>query len=257
MPSESYVYSDDEKFLQFFSRMELLKIPASITLEISRKLLKGILLGRGVKVTAKQFPSVHRAVETCAKRLSISAPDVFIVQEPTLNALTFSSHKRGIIVLNSAAVDHFAPRELLFVIGHECGHIQNNHVLYHTMARWVAFPVAPLLRRWLRFSEITADRAGALACGSLDDSLRALIKLALGAQKLYKDINVDEYMNQLEELKKSYARFLEFFFIHPFLPKRVESIKLFSQSRLFSKQGAKAMTKQELDRRVQKLLGVM
>lgn len=244
--------------------MGLLKIPTSILLEFSYTMLKGISLGRGVKVTQKQFPTVYRAAKHCAETLGIAPPEIFIMQEPTTNALTFSSGEKGVIVLNSATVDHFTPRELLFVLGHECGHIQNNHVLYHTMARWVPVPGASiLLRRWRRFSEITADRAGLLCCGSVDDALRSLIKLALGAQKLYKDINVDEYLKQLDELKGSYARFLEFFLFHPFLPKRVESIKLFSHSRLFSparksKSGSSggAMSKSELDRRVKKLLGV-
>ncbi len=257
MATEHYIYSEDEKFLNAFSRMTLLKIPATLALEFSQTMLKGILLGRGVKVTPKQFPTVYRAAKKCADTLDIDVPDVFIVQEPTINALTFSSGKKGIIVLNSAAVDHFSPGELLFVLGHECGHIQNNHVLYHTMARWVALPASFLLRRWLRFSEITADRAGMLCSGSLNDSLRALIKLALGAQKLYKDIDVEEYLKQLEELKISYARLLEFFFFHPLLPKRVESIKLFSQSRIFSEDRKNGMAKSELDRRVQKLLGVI
>lgn len=238
--------------------MGLLKLPASLLLEFSHAMLKGVSLGRGVKVTPKQFPALYRAANHCSRTLGIAPPEIFIMQEPTTNALTFSSGDKGIIVLNSATIDHFTPGELLFVLGHECGHIHNNHVLYHTMARWMPVPaVSLLLRQWRRFSEITADRAGLLCCGDVDDALRALIKLALGAQKLYKHINVDEYMRQLEELKGSYARFLEFFLFHPFLPKRVESLKLFSHSRLFTTGRRDGISKSELDRRVKKLLGVL
>lgn len=40
-----------------------------------------------------------------------------------------------IIVINSGAIDLLTYEELLFIIGHEVGHIKSQHVLYSQMAQ--------------------------------------------------------------------------------------------------------------------------
>ena len=50
----------------------------------------------------------------------------------SLNAHTFGTDEDAYIVLNGVLVDHLTELELLGVIGHECGHIQNNHVVFST-----------------------------------------------------------------------------------------------------------------------------
>jgi Zn-dependent protease with chaperone function len=159
-----------------------------------------------------------------------------------------------LIVLNSATIDHFKDDELKFVLGHEYGHIQNAHVIYHLMVRWVTFPLSLYLQKWKRYSEITADRAGLICSGNLNSSIKALIKLALGSQKLYENIDVNEYLKQLGELKKTFGRFQEILLPHPFLPKRVEALRIFSKSKVYSKKGKE---KKEVDKKVKTMLSVI
>ena len=47
-------------------------------------------------------------------------------------AHTFGTEDDAYIVLNGMLVDHLNENELMSVIGHECGHIQNNHVVFST-----------------------------------------------------------------------------------------------------------------------------
>src|SRR5215510_10434095 len=99
-------------------------------------------------------------------------------------------------MVHSALVDHFSDEELLNVIGHECGHIHNSHVVYLTalyylshvdafLVRQIALPAELSLRAWSRRAEVACDRAGLLCARNLEVGTRALTGLALGSQKLY------------------------------------------------------------------------
>ena len=79
-------------------------------------------------------------------------------------------------MVHSALVDHYSDEELLTVIGHECGHIHNSHVVYLTALHYLTH-MAGAVRRvdrcsrrrvallaWSRRAEITCDRAGMLCC---------------------------------------------------------------------------------------------
>jgi Zn-dependent protease with chaperone function len=222
--------------------------------EFSRSLFRSYILGRSVKVTEKQFKRIYNNAKTCSKKLDYPMPEIFITQEPTINALTLALKEKSIIVLNSATIDHFEDAEIRFVIGHELGHIQNNHAIYHTVARWLTPQLMLIHRGWMRASEITADRAGMICAGDINSSSKALVKLALGAKRLYKELDIDEYLKQLEELKKGFGRLQEIFMFHPFLPKRVTALKIFSESNIFKKQG---LRKEEIDRKVRKLIGIL
>ena len=144
-------------------------------------------------------------------------------------------------MLNAALIDHLSEPELLDVIGHECGHIQNNHVVYMTtlhflrhaanvFLRWSVKPAVLALNGWARRAEITCDRAGLLCTRDLNVSIDCLVKLALGSRKLYSDVNVDEYLAQLEEMSQGVGQLDELIRTHPYLPKRVAALRLFAET---------------------------
>ena len=117
-------------------------------------------------------------------------------------------------------------------------------------------------RRLGRRAEITCDRAALLCTRDLDVSIACLVKLALGSRKLYSDINVDEYLAQLEEAGRSIGRFDELTQTHPYLPKRVAALRLFAETAYFkgvvTKDGdAKGTTKDDCDAKVAELLAVV
>ena len=168
----------------------------------------------------------------CAETLGIAPPQVYIVNSPQLNAATYGTNDDSFIMVHSALVDHFTDEELLSVIGHECGHIHNNHVVYLTTLHYLTHMAAA-------FSEWIVDpgdaRARALVAPRRDHlrprrpallegprvSTRALTKLALGSQKLYDEFDIDAFLEQYEEGKDGIGRYMEVFATHPWLPKRV------------------------------------
>src|SRR5262245_52081300 len=203
------------------------------------------MLGTAVKVTGKQFPRIAKLAETCADTLRIPVPTLYVSPNiGSLNAHTFGTAEDPYIVVNAALIDHLTEPELLDVIGHECGHIQNSHVVYMTtlhflkhaanmFLRWSVKPAVLALNGWARRAEITCDRAGLICTRDLDVSVGCLVKLAIGSQKLYSEVNIPEYLAQLEEAQAGLGRFDELTRTHPYLPKRVAALRLFAETTYF------------------------
>ena len=138
--------------------------------------------------------------------------------------------------------------ELMFIIGHEMGHIKSEHVLFHTLSywmsegvsiffRWALIPAQTALWAWQRRSEITADRAGLITIQDIDCACSALVKLALGSTKLFQSINISEYIrDQLLELSKNPVKTWPVLFqSHPYIPKRLGHLIAFSESETYAR----------------------
>jgi len=270
----AYAYSGD---LRVRSTMDKLR-PITLAIESAVRFWNTVgrsrLLGSAVRVSNRQFPALHAKIARCADVLQIQLPTVYVSPElASLGAHTFGSSEDATLVLSGALVDHLADAELLFVIGHECGHVQNNHVVYLTalyaltqtanvILRVGAQPAVLALRAWSRRAEITCDRAGLLCARDLGTATTALIKLALGSHKLTGEINVDEYLRQFEEARDGLRRLGEAFSSHPYLPTRVAALRLFSQTAYFhgvvgDGTAASGLSREECDAKVADLLAVL
>ena len=270
---DSYAYVSDRNTRIAFEKMKPVELAVSATVRFFKNMGKSELLGHAVKVGPKQFPRVHDLGVRCAESLGIAPPTMYIVNHPTHNAATYGTNDDSFIMIHSKLVDDFTDEELLSVIGHECGHIHNNHVVYLTTIHYLRilairfipfFPVVadaallPLLG-WLRRAEITCDRAGLLCCGSIDVSTRALAKLALGSAKLYNDLNMEAFLEQYDEGKDTPGRYAELRASHPWLPKRVIALKAFAESELFRKRsgaGQDGLTMQQVDDKVHEIIKI-
>jgi len=217
-----------------------------------------------------QFPRVYDLAKQCADTLGIAVPTVYIRNNPTINAATFGTNDDSFILVHSALVDHFSDEELLSVIGHECGHIHNDHVVYLTamhylrtmaisLVRWAVAPAMLALNSWSRRAEITCDRAGLLCSRDLSVSTRALAKLALGSNKLYEKLNLEAFLAQYDEGQQGVGRYTEMAASHPWLPKRVKALHAFSDTQLYREHiGLKGgISMDEVDRQVHDVIKVL
>jgi hypothetical protein len=269
--AHDYAYAWDKSTRTAFERAKAVELAVSAGVRLFKNVGKAQLLGHAVKIGPRQFPRVHELTRHCSETLGIVCPTVYIVSNPHLNAATYGTNDDSFIMVHSALIDHMSDEELLSVLGHECGHIHNCHVVYLTalhyltnlagvFVRHAAIPALLALRAWLRRAEITCDRAGALCAGDLDASLRALTKLALGSQKLYDELDIEVFLEQHEEAKESLGRFGEVLATHPWLPKRVLSLKAFGESELFRTRaglGAGGLSMREVDEKVHDIVKVM
>ena len=267
-----YAYSADVAMLRSFQRIRPVELAAAAVVRTSKEMLVGQLLGQAVKVGPRQFKRLHDIAEHCANVLSVPVPQIYVANSPMVNAYTFGTEEQSFIVLHSALVDALEEDELRFVIGHETGHIQNKHVVYGTalmiLTQSFSMILGPLvepaliaLRSWYRRAEITCDRAGLLCSKDLDAGVSSFMKLAIGSKSLYQEMDVDEYLAQIEEGQTSIGRFTEFFATHPFLPKRIQALRTFAQSDLYQKHLGSGqeggLSIEEVDERTSRIIAIV
>lgn len=263
-----YSYVLDRQARAAFDQAKPVELAVASTVRMYKQVWRGQLLGNSVKVSARQFPRIQKLAEDCAETLGISAPQIYIVNDPRLNAATYGTDEESFIMVHSALVDHYSDEELRTVIGHECGHIHNKHVVYLTTLHylkmvasafvpWIVYPALIPLNAWSRRAEITCDRAGMLCAKNDQVAMRALTKLVLGSRKLYDEFNLEAFLEQYEEGKDSIGRYMEALASHPYLPKRVLAMRVFAESELYRKHagvGIAGLAMSEVDDRVKALL---
>lgn len=175
--------------------------------------------GSNLKVNQKNFPDIYNTFMEACRIIDMPViPDLYIMWDYRINAMTMGVEK-PIVVLYSGCIDLMNEKELLFIIGHELGHIKSKHVLYHQMARIIpllgkvlgkaTLGVGELLSaglelallHWARMSEFTADRAGLLTCQSPDDAVSAFVKMAGIPKKYYNSLVVEDFIQQSRDFE--------------------------------------------------------
>jgi Zn-dependent protease with chaperone function len=236
LESADYILPEDRRALQRLRTLvPLVAMTRRYLKHMGEPMVRAQLLGGAVQVTERQFPHLHALSARCARVLHMTPPDVFVVQHPVMNASTYGQEK-PVVVLHSGLVDAMTDRELAFTLGHEFGHVKSEHVLFLNMAeylrrgatlalQWAAAPAALALFSWQRYAEHTADRAGLIVCQRIEDAQSALIKLALGSQRLFEQVDVEEYLLQNGTLDELPARAVLALQGHPFTARRVLSLR--------------------------------
>ena len=213
------------------------------------KIRQGQLLGQSVQVGEHQFPRVYRAARLAAGRLGMAMPDVFVTQNPVINAYALGFLGRKSVVLNSATVEAMDEAELTAILGHEFTHIKCAHthwLVFTQLKDAIRIPVISdvvglLLLRWSRKAEYTCDRGGLLACRNLQAACSALAKVAVG-KALFEEMDLPSFFAQRDSLDRDdIARLGERFSTHPYLVNRLYALQGFAESegyRRWTKAGA-------------------
>ena len=203
-----------------------------------------------VRVTTRMLPRLHKYLGWGCKILDLDEPELYVTLDPVPNAYTFG-HKKPFIVLTSALVDLLGDEELLFVIGHELGHIKAGHVLYTILARNIATIIAAIgqatlgigallgqglvvaLHDWYRKAELTSDRAGLLCVQDLDPCVNVFMKLAGGGGRLWAEMDRHEFLHQIDAyeeedrstLGRAYKTWITAWRTHPFPILRAKELR--------------------------------
>jgi Zn-dependent protease with chaperone function len=240
----AYAFTAERKF----RRTLMLARPVTMALEATTRLWRDVarteLLGTAVKVTDQQYPRVFEAAKRAGAALNVRVPVVFAAPTSSIKVKVLGTEDSPHLIVNLELAEKLSDDELVAAIGHELGHVQNNHILYATalhyltssaafFVRWVVQPAIMTLQAWSRRAEITCDRAALLALRDEEKTLSALVKLELGLDK-DTSFDVAEYLKNPPDIKKGLGSYAEIFRSNPYMPKRVQALRMFADSALFA-----------------------
>ncbi len=174
-------------------------------------------LASAVRVDERQFAEINELFNDVLGVLDAEErPELYVAADPFMQATTLGVDK-PFIALSSGLVDLMDADELRFVLGHELGHAMSGHTLYRTLLMhllnlaslvgWIPIGgvglrvVISALREWERKSELSADRAGLLACQDPEATRRAHMKLAGGAH--LSEMDTEAFLAQAEEYENA------------------------------------------------------
>ena len=178
--------------------------------------------GNGIRVTAEQYPDLHKQLLECCERVGVEdVPDMYLLRTDFFNALATRFMRRHYVVLFTDVVDALQdqPEAVRFYIGHELGHIHRNHIRWG----WVLMPVLwlPVLgSAYRRAEEYTCDRYGNACCATQSDAVAAMATIVAGDTR-WKDIDIDAYLQQVNDTGGFFMSFNEFTGEYPWMCKRI------------------------------------
>lgn len=238
----------------------------------------------GLYVGPSALPDVYGDALAAARRLQIAVPPVIVCNVSGRSQGAAGTDARAFVALGAIWLEGATEGERRFALGRACGAIAARQVtadsLYgvlvdsdglRAVARRAVGPLlevalAPIglaarvaLSRWHRAAEISADRAGLLVCGSVEDAGTALLRASLSTRP---KVPLEVYLGQLQAARRdaSPGRWAELLAGEPWAHKRIAALDLFSRSeryhRLQGTSGPDLLTDAELDRRTSALLGI-
>jgi len=202
-----------------------------------------------VRVGPTQFPRIHELYQEVRHTLDVDDEyPLFVSQTPIVNAGAYGM-REPFIILNSGTTKLLDDDELAFVLAHEVGHIESDHVLYRTMTvlliqlAQMGFPIVGLAARavlvglleWYRKSELSSDRAGLLGIQDPRVAMQAMLKMAGGGSS--DEMDLDAFIAQAEEYREGgdvadqvYKVLNTVWTTHPFWVLRLSEIRSWIES---------------------------
>ena len=197
------------------------------------------LLSNSVRVSSEIFPNISKAIDNVFRRIKLLNNFSFFVTanhietQATCNAMPLSDTAE--IVLTSKLIELLSQDELESVIAHEVAHFHYQHALYPDLNKVKDRLEYLNLLHFSRAAEISADRVGFIGCGSLEASLRAMLKITSGLSDKHLKFNFSNYLDQLRELKEIKGDKNLMYSTHPNFLNRMQALIWFSMSNEYHK----------------------
>jgi len=225
------------------------------------------LLSTSVRVTKEIFPNINSAIENVFKRLKIENNLNFFVTanhfqtQASCSAMPLGDSAE--IILTSKLIELLNGEELESVIAHEVAHFYYQHALYPQPNSSMNRVETLNLLNFSRAAEISADRIGFIGCGSLESSLRAMLKITSGLSDKHLKFNFSNYLDQLRELKEIKGDKNLMYSTHPNFLNRMQALIWFSMSNEYNqdlnsnKKGSFDLktVDQKIDESIKKVIG--
>lgn len=155
---------------------------------------------------ALKYPLIYDVLKRCCERLELNLPIVLVrkdMERPFIYSIA-SDVIEPCIIITKELTEVCTSDELELLVGGECGRIQNNHCVYSFAFTYLNYnrlaykphersykgavnsQIAAALAEWVRYADITADRAGMICMDSPGRYIQTLCGLyAKGYTDLY------------------------------------------------------------------------
>lgn len=174
----------------------------------------GETAANGFRITEKTNPRVYKLYQTALARLDMPREyPLYATLNYEYNAAAVGTDN-PIIEINSSVIADFSDSALLALIGHELGHIKSGHTTYRNLAfhlndflhnlggiaETASAALYYAIMEVYRNQECTCDRAGLIACGSIEGFTEFMMRLLGYSGKIPGiDFSYDKVINQIDD----------------------------------------------------------
>lgn len=175
-------------------------------------------------VSSEVTPGIEKVISDVLDVFSMSRDSVeaFVYPDASIQACCLAGGAvSAAICVSSGAVERLDHEELCFVVGHEVGHF----ILSHTKHYPEVVQKSPEFFECRRYQEVSADRYGLLAAGSVESAMRAIMKTASGLTSRHLRFSVQSFASQFSKAKAHLSDCT--YSTHPDLPTRARALLRF------------------------------
>lgn len=214
---QAFYHPEDLKGLKRLEAVPGIKKFLAETISNLREKFTSIeMYGDGINITKDGYPELYALLISVSRTLGGSNMPDFSLTWGYDIAMGTEGAKSPRITALSGSIDLLDEEEICFLLGHEIGHLMAGHKPFHNVLITLYTPLMkmvpnaevwlsllrPLLLRWYRTSDYTADRAGLLACQNINVALRTMIKMSGIPKKFYNKISSDSILKQAIEFER-------------------------------------------------------
>jgi hypothetical protein len=178
--------------------------------------------GEGINITNESLPKMHQQLVDACKILGLKEIPTYSTDWEYAPYHFSNGEKHRRIVMMSGSADLFTDEEMMFVLGHELGHMACGHKPYHMLLEtfympfvndaafkaWASIIKLPLME-WYRISDYTADRMGLLCCQDINAAITTMIKKAGLPKKCYNNIDVQSFVQQARDFEANFTDMMD------------------------------------------------
>jgi Zn-dependent protease with chaperone function len=193
------------------------------------KMQRQMMLGNALQIEYSAYAWLRDCANDVSRDLEMPRVEIFVTQDPVINAYAFGFIRPYTIVLHSGSIRYLTHDELKAVVVHEMGHIKFGHTqasLY--LLPFINLPVLGAIFTWIagfwqRRTELTCDRLALMYMENSELVKEALIKVHVGPDVASSMNDVARQWLQYNA-ERPMNRFTQTFSTHPFLVRRLSHL---------------------------------
>ncbi len=209
-----------------------------------------------ILATDKRYPRVLELGRLAARRLGAPRLPAFYVElDRGYQSATYGTDDDAFVNVGAFLPRFLNDEELLFVLGHEIGHLVSQHALWTTASMFLVGQqrsnlmaeglvgllsnplkvieggVESAVSNWMRVADMTADRAALLAAGGFDVAKRAVFLLHLRSRRELSEMDIDDWIRQAEAQDQTMTKVSQMMTsATPYLGSRLVALRDFAAS---------------------------